>query len=53
MTRIFAPNIPLRSPVLSPTMPRDGALTLADVRQPVLTVVCEPADGGTRNCSNQ
>ena len=23
-------------------MPRDGALTLADVRVPVLTVVCEP-----------
>jgi hypothetical protein len=25
-------------------MPRDGALTLADVRVSVLTVVCEPCD---------
>jgi hypothetical protein len=31
-----------RSNYIPPTMPRDGALTLADVRQPVLAVVCEP-----------
>jgi hypothetical protein len=23
-------------------MPRDGALTLSDVREPTLTIVCEP-----------
>ena len=23
-------------------MPRDGALTLSDVRQPTLSIVCEP-----------
>jgi hypothetical protein len=33
--------------VLAP-MPRDGALTLSDVRGPTLTIVCEPCG---RRCS--
>ena len=31
-----------RSNYIPPTMTRDGAFTLSDVRSPVLTVVCEP-----------
>ena len=29
-----------------PRMPRDGSLTLSDVRGPTLSIVCEPWDGG-------
>src|ERR1700722_1685537 len=35
-------SFPLRSPALCFMMLRNGALTLADVRVSVLTVVCEP-----------
>ena len=31
-----------RFPCYCPWMPRDGALTLSDVRSPTLSIVCEP-----------